>query len=105
MALLNDAINSNSTYVLLTQAKEKEGYTDAVHREIYEKTSIHCPTKEITVQVSLKKDPDETTDEDWHDVTPTGKFVWIDFPVRWLRVKGVGEEDVVYLLSVTFGME
>lgn len=100
MALLKDSTTSYSTYVILTQAEgENVKYTDAVDRAIYEQTTVHCPTKEITVQVSLKPQPDEKTDTDWHDVETKGKLVFIEFPVRWLRVKEVDAKDEVYVLS------
>lgn len=100
MALLKDSTTSYSTYVILNQAEgENVKYTDAVDRAIYDQTTVHCPTKEITVQVSLKPQPDEKTDNDWHDVKMTGKLIVLEFPVRWLRVKEVDATDEVYVLS------
>lgn len=105
MALIDDPIPNNDTYVVLTPSVDNAGYTDALRRDFFEKTSIHCPTQAVTVQVSLKPEPDPTSDTDWYTVGAADNFIWIDYPVRWLRAKGVGEKDEVYVLSVTFGME
>lgn len=105
MALSRSSLDTNSSYLILEQSIDVTGYTDAIRRDTFEKTSVHCPTKAITVQVSLVQEPEEESDTDWHDVPKSDKFILVDMPVRWLRVKGVGEEDKVYILSETFGME
>lgn len=104
MALIDDPIPNNDTYVVLSPSEDNAGYTDAVRRDFFETTSVHCPTKAVTVQISLKPEPDLTSDADWYDVG-SDKFVWFDYPVKWLRAKGVEEKDEVYVLSVSFGFE
>lgn len=105
MALSISSIDNNSSYAILEEAADSPGYTDAIRRDTFEKTSVHCPTASVTVQISLVQEPDVASDVDWYDVPESGNFVLVDIPTRWLRVKGIGEEDKVYILSETFGME
>lgn len=99
MALLQHTNAYSTPYVVLGESKEAPGYTDAVRRDLYEHHAAQCPTKAVTVQISLVDQPDETSDQDWFDVG-TDKYVPIDSPACWVRAKGVSGSDVLHVLSV-----
>lgn len=77
-----------------------EGYTDAYSRVLFHRNSYHCPGRNISIQMSNLPHPDESTDNDWVDVTAsmTG-YVCTDLLARWIRVKGVQAGDRVYVRS------
>lgn len=80
-----------------------EGYSDAIRRSDFCKTSFHVPGKNISVQVSNKPYPNETTEDDWVDITSTMTgYVCTDYLFQWCRVKGVEAGDVIYIVSIRY---
>lgn len=99
MALLQHTNAYSTPYVVLGESEEAPGYTDAVRRDLYEHHAVQCTTKDVTVQISLVDQPDETSDQDWFDIG-TGRYVGVDTPTSWIRAKGVSGGDVLHVLSV-----
>lgn len=64
-------------------------YTDACVRDYFCIHTVHVPGGQ-TVQVSNIDSPREDSDDDWIDVVADNpKFCIIQYPITWLRIKGV----------------
>lgn len=88
---------------LINTVKDTAPYSDSFNRNMFYKTSFHCPGRTLIIQVSNKPTPDETTDDDWEELggaSSGASFVWTSAPVNWMRVKGVENGDVVYITSI-----
>lgn len=69
-----------------------DGFSDAIERSRFLRTSIHIPGKEFTLQVSNVPVPDQAADStDWVDIaTTTTGFIDTDIIARFYRVKCAG---------------
>lgn len=100
-SLVTDSSISNQCQVYLG-IDAGNTYSRAIIRSSFQRTSIHCPTQSVTMQVSNLPEPDTTTDVDWFDLD-SGKFVATEMPFKWMRVKASSapaEQMVVYVMSV-----
>lgn len=113
MIISNSALDSVKTLIITIGASPAElrgaqagvlppayvaaqsGYSDVYNRQVFKKSSFHCPTSAITVQVSNVDRPDETSDADWVDVPQTTEnFTNTDWTFRWFRIKGTDNAKV-----------
>lgn len=100
-SLVTDSSISNQCQVYLG-IDAGNTYSRAIIRSSFQRTSIHCPTQSVTMQVSNLPEPDTTTDVDWFDLD-SGNFVATELPFKWMRVKASSspaEQVVVYVMSV-----
>lgn len=74
------------------------GYSDVYNNEGFDKVSWHCPTANITVYISNALMPPQSPDSDvdWFEAG-SGKFVHVEYPFSWFRVKGVSDANIVYV--------
>lgn len=105
MALLDTAQTANSTYWTLKPSKIAPGFTSAIRRDIYKYTALQCTTQPITMQVTLKQKPDETTEDDWFDIVTTpSNFVSVKNVFYWVRAKSskgsFEDTEEVYCMSI-----
>lgn len=78
-------------------------FSNAFDRDNFYRTSIQIPGRDFVVQGSNILNPDETTEDDWVDITASvNTYTTFDHLCKWVRVKGTIEPgDAMYILSLT----
>lgn len=100
-SLVADSAVSNQCQVYLG-IDPGSTYSKAIIRSSFQRTSIHCPTQSVTMQVSNIPEPNTDTDVDWFDLD-SGKFVSTSMTFKWMRVKASAApaaQMIVYVMSV-----
>lgn len=100
MELVKNSIEQNAAYLPLVFEADAS-YSDVIKRDSWRRTAIHCPDKAVTVQITLVKDPDLNSDDDWITVNDSpAKYVNIDGLAYWIRCKASFKKgDRLYIQS------
>lgn len=86
-----------------TRIEAGETYSEKFNRSHWYSTAIQCTTEDVTLQYTTLASPDMQTDTDWLEVPTAGKYVSINTPLRFVRIKrGAVVTDAVNVQVFSF---